>query len=77
MLTYIVTATLMINQSKEFEEIEILIAQNRWFVDWSTFLISESRKKMFIQMENTKLKIKLSISNSPNFINQRHIFKEP
>ena len=56
-LTYIVTSTLMINQSKEFEEIEIFIAQNRWFVDWSTFLISESRNTKLIPMGNAENKV--------------------
>lgn len=70
----------MINQSKEFEEIEIFIAQNRWFVDWSTFLISESRNKIFIQMGNTVTKLSIQsfpISHFPSFINQKHLFKEP
>jgi len=49
----------MINQSEELEEVEIFIAQNRWFVDWSTFLILKSQNTMLISMENTKLKTKL------------------
>jgi hypothetical protein len=56
----------MINQSKEFEEIEIFIAQNWWFVDWSTFLLSEGKNKIFIQMRHTNLKTNILTSNFPN-----------
>lgn len=34
--TYIVTPTLLIYQSKQFEEIKVLVAQNWWFIDRST-----------------------------------------
>lgn len=34
--TYIVTPTLLIYQPKKLEEIKVLVAQNRWFIDRST-----------------------------------------
>lgn len=53
----------MVDQSKELEEIEIFIAQNRRFVDWSTFNV-RGKNEEFSQTKTTHLKVKLSTSNS-------------
>lgn len=75
-VTYIVTSPLMVDQSKELEEIEIFIAQNRRFVDWSTFNV-RGKNEEFSQTKTTHLKVKLSTSNSAKSTNQRCAFKGP
>lgn len=67
----------MIDQSKELEEIEIFIAQNRWFVDWSTFFNVRGKNKAFSQTKNTTLKVKIVTSSLAKSINWRYTFKDP